>query len=83
MAAALSALALPEQREEHQHPIRSSTYFGVAVLSALATSSCARRSRGPKRARRLRMGIYLVQIQSPRLFLEMSLRRVHRRAFSL
>ena len=36
-----------KQREEHQPPIRSNTYFGVAVLSALADSACARRSRGP------------------------------------
>ena len=35
-----------EQWEEHQPPIRSNTYFGVVVLSALATSSCARSREG-------------------------------------
>ena len=31
-----------EQWEEHQPPIRSSTYFGVAVLSAPGILACAR-----------------------------------------
>ena len=40
-------------------------HFGVAVLSALATSSCALRSRGPERATSLSEQLQLVMHEEP------------------
>jgi len=46
-------------------PNPSNTYFGVGVLSALAPSSCARRSRGPQQVELFLMGIRALALQTP------------------